>query len=293
MNLKRLEYFVTLAQVGNVRRAAEMLHVSPPALSKAMKILEDELEAQLWMKDGRNIILSDTGKSLLKKAPRLMADLKDLKDSLRADSEGKKETLKIGSFEVFSTYFLSFLKLEDLGQRSLELHELLPGELERFVASGELDFGITYMPIPNPDLDFMKVLSLEMGVFVRAGSFVGVEQINLPYVVPVMPLTGVPTKIRGLDGWPENAYQRKVAHQVTLMESALELCRQGRVAGYFPAFIVREHNKRFQKEFHLERRRSPGVSPCYSDVYIVKRKSYKENALIKKMAKSLRLICGS
>jgi DNA-binding transcriptional LysR family regulator len=291
MNFRRLEYFLTLAQTGNLRKASELLHVSAPALSKAMKVLEEELETNLWIRDGRNIILTDSGKSLLKRAPALIDDLKDLKDSLNTEEKGRK-AIRIGTFEVFSTYFLSFLDRLGWDNHSLELHELLPGEIERYVASGEIDIGLTYMPIPESSVDFLKVTSIEMGVFTRKGAFKGVAQNELPFVIPVMPLQGVPTKVRGLDGWPEDAYQRKVLHKVTLMESALELCRQGRAAGYFPAFVAEEHNKRVSEKFQLERRKSPYQGRvCKTDVFIVKRKSYEENESIKQLAKAVRQIC--
>ena len=155
--------------------------------------------------------------------------------------------------------------------------------------------GITYMPIPSPQLDFIKITSIEMGVYTKKGALKGIAQDKLPYVVPVKPLQGVPTKVRGLDGWPEDAFERKVTHRVTLMESALELCRQGLVAGYFPAFVVCEHNKRFNEDYHLERRRPPqAVSDCKvrkSDVFLVKRKSTEEDDIIKQLAKAIRVIC--
>ncbi len=291
MNFRRLEYFLTLAQTANLRRASELLNVSAPALSKAMKVLEAELEATLWVRDGRNIILTDSGKSLLKQAPALIEDLKNLKESLNSEVQRTKP-VRIGTFEVFSTYFLSFLEKLKWDHHSLELHELLPGEIERYVASGQIDLGLTYMPIAESGVDFLKVGAIEMGVFARKGSFKGVAQPDLPFVIPVMPLQSVPTKVRGLDGWPDDAYQRKVMHRVTLMESALELCRQGRVAGYFPAFVAEEHNKRMASQFHLERRKSPYEGRvCKSDVFIVKRKSYEEDDLIKQLAKAVRLIC--
>jgi DNA-binding transcriptional LysR family regulator len=291
MNLKRLEYFVTLAKTGNLRKAAELLNVSPPALSKAMKVLEQELEVQLWMADGRKIILTDSGKSLLRKAPNLMDELKQLKESLHQKNEGP-QPIRIGTFEVFSTYFLTFLDRLDWKNHALEMHELLPGEVEKYVNEGAIDIGITYMPIPDPNLDFLKVTSTEMGVFTRKDAFQDVPQHELPFVIPIMPLHGAPTKVRGLDGWPEDAYQRKVLHRVTLLESALELCRQGRVAGYFPVFIAHEHNKRVRPELQLERRKTPYPGRvCRSDVYIVKRKSYEETAIIKQLAKAIRQIC--
>lgn len=292
MNFRRLEYFMTLAQTGSLQGASEILNVSPPALSKAMRVLEQELDVDLWIADGRRIVLTDAGKNLLRKAPALMDEVGRLRESLRSESV-KTAPIRIGTFEVFSTYFLSFLDRIGWNEQSLELHELLPGEVEKYIAQGDVDLGITYMPVPHPDLDFLKITSIEMGVFTRKGAFKKTPQNELPFVVPIAPLQGVPTKVRGLDGWPEDAYNRRVAHRVTLLESALELCRQGKAAGYFPAFIVEEHNRRVKPELSLERKKSiyPGRI-CRSDVFIVKRKSFQENAQVKQLAKALRLVCG-
>ncbi|MES2965177.1 MAG: LysR family transcriptional regulator [Bdellovibrionota bacterium] len=291
MNFRRLEYFSVLAQTGNLRKASEMLNLSAPALSKAMKTLEEELEVSLWVRDGRKIILTDAGKALLKRTPHFLDEMRSLKDDLVSEKKGPRP-IRIGTFEVFSTYFLGFMDRLKWNDHSLELHELLPGEVEKYVGLGEIDIGITYMPVPDPDLDFLKVTSIEMGVFTRRGAFKGVPQMQLPFVIPATPLQSTPTKVRGLDGWPEDAYRRKVMHKVTLLESALELCRQGRVAGYFPVFVVDEHNKRVSDEFALERRKSPYAGRvCRSDVYIVKRKSDEETDTVKQIAKAIRLIC--
>lgn len=290
MNLRRLEYFVTLAQTGNLRKAAELSNISAPALSKAMRVLEDELEVSLWVRDGRRIIMTDSGKALLKKAPQLMNDLKNLRESLLKTSE-VSTNVRIGTFEVFSTYFLSFMNSLKWNEHQLELHELLPGEVERYVAQGDIDYGITYMPVSIPDVDFIKAAKIEMGVFTRTGSFKGVAQTDLPFVVPILPLQGVPTKVRGLDGWPEDAYRRNILHQVTLLESALELCRQGRCAGYFPVFIAEAHNRQVKAQFALERRPTPFPGrTCFADVYIVKRKSTPENGVVRQLAKALRAL---
>ncbi len=293
MNLRRLEYFVTLAQTGSLRKASEMLNVSPPALSKAMKVLEEEVETRLWIADGRRMILTDSGKALLRKAPQVIDQMQQLKENLHVDTAGPRP-VRIGTFEVFSTYFLTFMDRLQWDNHSLELHELLPGEVERHVAQGDLDIGITYLPVPDPQLDFLKIASIEMGVFAKRGAFKGIAQPDLPFVIPVMPIQGVPTKVRGLDGWPDDAYSRKILHRVTLLESALELCRQGRVAGYFPVFIVNEHNKRVIEGLKLERRRSPyNNRVCRADVFIVKRKSFEETDVVKQVAKAIRLVCES
>src|SRR5687768_14742244 len=132
MNFRRLEYFVTLAQTGNLHRAGEIAKVSAPALSKAMKVLEEEVGVKLWVRNGRKIVLTDAGKRLLRRAPALIDDFKAMKDSLSSPSLCPRP-IRIGAFEVFSTYFLTFLDRLGWNEHSLELHELLPGEIERYL----------------------------------------------------------------------------------------------------------------------------------------------------------------
>lgn len=291
MDFQRLRYFQVLSQTGHLRKSAELLRISPPALSRAMKVLEEEVGIVLFHNEGRRLLLTDKGKVLSEKVEGLLESVSNIKNELR-EGKCKDAPFKIATFEVFSTYFLSFIDKIEWQQKCLELHEALPGEIERFVQRGDVDIAITYMPVPHPDLDFLKIAAIEMGVFTQKGSFPGVGQKDLPFVVPVQPLNVMPTRLKGLDGWPEDAYKRKIKYEVTLMESALELCRQGRVAGYFPQFIVNEHNKRVREEFQLERRRSPyGSRVCTTDVYIVKRKGNEESPAIKQIAKAIRLIC--
>ncbi len=291
MDFQRLKYFQSIAQTGHLRKSAELLRISPPALSKAMKILSEEVGFELFQNDGRRLLITDSGKILLQKIEPILEQMDSLKESILESEKSPK--FRIATFEVFSTYFLSFLNKIGWNDRPLELQEGLPGEIEKFVLRGDVDVAITYMPIPHPDLDFMKITEIEMGVFTQKGSFPDVAQKDLPFVVPAEPLNDTPSRIRGLDGWPEDAYKRKIRYEVTLLESALELCRQGKAAGYFPKFVVEEHNLRMKPEFQLERRRSPyGGRVCTTDVYLVKRKVQKESPEIKQIAKAIRLVCN-
>lgn len=292
MDTVRLKYFCTIADTGSLRKASDLLHVSPPALSKAMKILEDEVNTQLFLHDGRNVLLTDAGRELSIKGRKILKEMDELKLHLEKRSLPTKE-IRIATFEVFSTYFLSCLQHLDWSEKNLTLHEVLPGELERALENNLADFGITYMPVTSPHVDYLKVGSIEMGVFSHKNAFPGLSQPDLPFVTPVYPITGSPTRVRGLDGWPDDAYPRQIKHQVTLMETALELCRQGLVAGYFPKFIIDEHNRRYKEEFKLIRRPSPFKGrKCMTDIFIVKRKTdIEDSKTIKQLAKAIRLTC--
>lgn len=293
MDIDRLHYFCTIVSTGSLRKASEILGLSAPALSKAMKQLEEELGVSLFFQEGRQLVPTEKGRMLAQEGSALLISVDQLKEKILSRTDVEK-SVRIATFEVFSTYFLSCLDRIGWDARSLVLHEVLPGELEKAVREGHVDFGITYMPIAQPQIDFLKVTSIEMGVYAHRDGFVGEDQRDIPFVIPVTPLFGPPSRVRGLDGWPEDAYPRKVRYQVTLMETALELCRQGKCAGYFPSFIVEGHNRRMREEFHLRRVSSPyGARVCMTDVFLVKRSVDEENATAKQLAKAIRLVCGA
>jgi LysR family transcriptional activator of glutamate synthase operon len=68
MELLQLKYFQTAAKMQNFSQAAEMLNISQPSLSITIARLEDELNAKLFDRKGRNIELNETGRVFLEKA---------------------------------------------------------------------------------------------------------------------------------------------------------------------------------------------------------------------------------
>src|SRR5690606_33496323 len=80
---------------------------------------------------------------------------------------------------------------------------------------------------------------------------------ELPFVIPLMPAEGTPSKVIGLDGWPDHRFERKIKYRVTMMESAIELCRKGSCVAYLPSFIVELHNAHVRNEFKLTEFKSP------------------------------------
>ena len=104
MDTNRLKYFSAVAESGSVRRAAELLHVSPPSLSKAIHHLEAELGLKLFIRAGRNIRLTDAGRRFADKTKVVLRSLEELKESVEGDLNPVKE-LKIATFEVFSLIF--------------------------------------------------------------------------------------------------------------------------------------------------------------------------------------------
>lgn len=291
MDATRLKYFATVAKTGSLRAASELLHLSPAALSKAVKLLETEVGVELLTPAGRGILLTDRGRELARRAAPLLEGLETLGQALRAEKSAESP-VRVGSFEVFTTYFTGRLAKEYLTGVPLLVRELVPGEMERALENHEIDLGITYVPIPSQALDFLKVTVLEMGIFAKRGCFTDVPFTEIPFAIPAHPIQGSPNKVRGLDGWPEDKVPRLVRYRVDMMETAMELCRQGLAVSYLPRFVVELHNHTARREYTLEPLPLPArLTETKHPVYLIKRKTDLESATAKKVAKALRVLC--
>ncbi len=276
MDMNRIRYFLTLAQTGHLGQAAELHLISAAAFSKAMKIFSEECGVELFIPQGRGILLTDQARALV---PALQ-DIIERVDNLRKPVQ-TEDKIRIATFEVFSTYFMEEMLAGFFPDKKVLLLELTPGKMESAVASREVDFALTYNPIPHQDLDFLKIQKIEMGIFGKKA--------NLPFVIPVGRVEGSPSKVRGLDGWPDDKIPRKVQYEVELMETALGICRKGLAVAYLPKFVVSLHNQKVKADQRLEEFPLPqGLKRGGDFVYLVKRKSDSEGNVAKKISAAIR-----
>jgi LysR family nitrogen assimilation transcriptional regulator len=84
MELRSLHYFVRIAELGSITRAAAHLHVAQPALTRHVQRLEDELGVALFTRANRGVRLTEAGDKLLDSATRILRDLERAGDEIRA-----------------------------------------------------------------------------------------------------------------------------------------------------------------------------------------------------------------
>lgn len=293
MDSNRLKYFLVVSETGSIRKSAELLHLSPAALSKAIKQFEFELGVNLISPSGRGIVITEEGKELARLAKPHVQSLDMLAKGIGRHELTRKQQLRVGSFEVFTTHFLRGLIPSLPADLSILIRDLVPGEMEKALISNDIDFGITYLPIPTAGIEHQKIATIEMGIFGTADFLKNISFDRLPFVVPVSPISGAPNKVQGLDGWPDDRFERMIKYQVTLMESALELCRQGNAVGYFPSVVVTLHNEVVSPKFQLKLLSGFKLPPVQKQaVFLSRRKSDLEGSTHKKLAKGIRMVCA-
>ena len=208
------------------------------------------------------------------------------------ESAPASNILRIGSVEVFTNYFIGSLLKTYLPDTTAEIHELVPGRLEEALILKKVDIGITYEPVPRKGVEYVKAASLSMGAFATKGQFAGEDLSKIPFIIPVLPLEGAPSGVKGRDAWPDEKIPRTIRNRVDLLATGLELARQGLGAIFIPRFVAKLHNAHSaaaSKLYQLELPR--GLAGVKRDVYIVKRESTGEVKTIRQIARALRDIC--
>ncbi len=112
MDLRQIRSFVTLAKLSNITKTAETLHLSPAAIHKQLKNLEEELQTPLYEKIGRRLQLTQAAQVLLPHATDLLLRYESTLEALREWQGSKTATVRLGSGPGISIELLPELLLQ-------------------------------------------------------------------------------------------------------------------------------------------------------------------------------------
>ncbi len=146
MELRQLEYFCTISELKNFTRTAEVLHVSQPSVTKAVKALESELQLTLIDRSQKQISLTEEGRFFLVHAKRIMEDVKSMKQDMLRLREPAGGTIRIGVPPTVEAYLFPkfFVKFQEANPSiQLDVQEFSDsGEIREKLGEGSLDYGI-------------------------------------------------------------------------------------------------------------------------------------------------------
>ncbi|MEZ0170578.1 LysR substrate-binding domain-containing protein [Microvirga sp. TS319] len=149
MDIAQLRTFIHVAALGSLSKAAGRLRIAQPALSRQIRMLEQELGVRLFDRHGRGMVITERGREALKHATRVMAEL----DGLRASVAGSEASLAghvaIGMSptvaDVISVPFVTAFRARYPGVM-VQLVSAYSGYLLDWLYRGEIDLAVLYDP---------------------------------------------------------------------------------------------------------------------------------------------------
>ena len=192
MELRVLRYFLTVAQEENITKAAMLLHVTQPTLSRQLMQLEEELGCKLFHRSQYRIILTDAGMLLRRRAQEIV-ELADKTQREFAQSAGELSgEISIGCGETQSMTFLSqhirtFRELYP--QVQFHIYSANADDVKERIEKGLLDMGLLTEPVDIGRYTFLRLPQKDQwGVLVPKGSPLAKKDAVTPQDLADVPL---------------------------------------------------------------------------------------------------------
>ena len=219
MEIRHLRYFVTVAETLNFGRAARLLRMSQPPLSKRIADLEAELGQRLFDRTNRHVALSEAGRALLPHARHAVEAFDAALRSSRAVAPAQTARMRIGFPPDTSPPVLLDLRRQLIAASiDVDIGEATTAEQHALLVSGELDMGVLRHPYDSTGLLSSPSLRQTLGVV-------------LPQGHPLA--TRDALRLRDLQQSTLVIFPRSIAPG--LHDELLDTCRHG---GYAPRRIV-------------------------------------------------------
>lgn len=149
MKLSQLVYFDTVCKHMSITLAAKELYISQPAVSAAIRRLEEELEVSLFLRVNNRLYLTAEGEALLKSVKTILQEIRDLRQTVKSKEQEKKSiTIGVPS-TLYAAFFTALSRIREQfycrypGTR-LHLHEIPVMQLEKMLHDNLLDFAVAF-----------------------------------------------------------------------------------------------------------------------------------------------------
>ncbi len=165
MDLKQLEYFVRVAELGSFTRAALVLDVAQPALSRQVRLLEVELRQNLLVRNGRGAVPTEAGKLLLAHSHGILHQVERAREELgrvRGALAGRVAMgLPPSLARVLAVPLMRAFR-QQLPEARLSISEGLTVTMQEWLVTGRLDVAVLYNAQPSPELDILPLQDEEL-----------------------------------------------------------------------------------------------------------------------------------
>lgn len=160
MELRTLRYFLMVAREENITKAAKLLHIAQPSLSRQMMQLEEELGVKLFHRGKYQVTLTDDGLRLRRRAQEIVALTDKTEQEFSNQGQSLSGIISIGSGEYLSSHFLfeiasSFRKAHPMV--SFEVFSGNSDNIKERIEKGLLDLGFLLEPVDVSKYEYVRL----------------------------------------------------------------------------------------------------------------------------------------
>lgn len=197
VELKQLKYFMHVAELGSYTRAAEVIDVAQPVLSRQIRQLEIELRQNLLIRHGRGVVLTDSGRTLLKHVNIIMDQIDEAYEDLSLSDGKLAGHITIGLpptvAKLIAIDLVRAFK-QRLPLAHLTIEEGLTVHIEENLGLGRMDIGLLNNPTFSPNIDTKLIIEEELYLIAKKGYFPHQpecmdlkELAAIPLIMPTLP----------------------------------------------------------------------------------------------------------
>ncbi|WHZ11115.1 MAG: Transcriptional regulator ligR, LysR family [Burkholderiaceae bacterium] len=197
MDLKQIEAFVRVAELGSFTRAAAVLGVAQPALSRQVRLLEVELRQNLLKRNGRGAAPTEAGRLLLEHGRGILHQVERAREELgrlRGALTGRVALGLPPSVAKVLTVPLTRAARARLPAATLSINEGLSAAMREALVTGRLDVALLYNAVASPDIEITPLLEEDLFLVERrttarsrAAPIRLRELAKIPLVIPTRP----------------------------------------------------------------------------------------------------------
>lgn len=165
MDLRQLEYFVRVAELGSFTRAAIALDIAQPALSRQVRLLEVELRQNLLTRNGRGAVPTEAGKLLLAHGRGILHQVERAREELGRVRGSLAGRVAIGlptSLARVLTVPLTRAFRQNMPEASISISEGLSIALQESLVNGRLDIAVLYNAKPSTETEIFPLLEEDL-----------------------------------------------------------------------------------------------------------------------------------
>ena len=169
MTLSELKFIIAVAKEKNFRRAADKCFVSQPALSLAVKKLEEELNVKIFERSRTEVKVTPVGQKIINQAIIILDEANKLKDISSVGQEQLKSPLKVGLIYSVAPYLLPLIipvLRKKTPEMPLDVEENITKNLESALKSGSIEAAVIALPFDIPGTECIPLYDEEFNVVV-------------------------------------------------------------------------------------------------------------------------------